>query len=268
MSDPENFAEFMPWTVIAGGSEGVGACLAQRLAEKGVNLMLVARKSGPLEETAQSIRDAHGVEVRTLSLDLGQETAADDLIAACADIEVGGLIYNAGAAHGLKPFLDQPLDGFLSLMRLNVETQVRIAHHFGKTMRERRKGAILFLGSGAGAGGAANIAGYAAAKAYAQTFAEGLWYEMRPFGVKVLCLVLGLTRTPAMARAGFSMDGGEFQADEPDFVAQTGLARLDDGPVYAMDSIRPNIERLSQLSRREVVESLSLSTQGLVSTPA
>lgn len=268
MSANTSFAEFSPWTVIAGGSEGVGACFAERLAQQGVNLVLVARKPGPLEDLAQSIRTAYGVEVRTLSLDLGKSDAADALAKACDDIEVGGLIYNAGAAHGLAPLLDQPLDYILSLMRLNVETQVRIIHHFVKRMRERRSGAILLLGSGAGAGGAANIAGYAAAKAYVHTLAEGLWREMAPHGVKVLCLILGLTRTPAMARAGFSMDSNEFQADEPDNVARAGLERIGDGPIHAMDSIRPNIERLSKLSRREVVESLSLSTEGLVQSPS
>jgi short-subunit dehydrogenase len=228
-----------------------------------VNLVLVARNAERLASTADAVRAAHGVEVRVLQLDLGTPAAADTLLASCADIEVGGLIFNAGAAHGLRPFLDQPIGDFLSLMRLNVETQVRVVHGLARGMRERRSGAIIFLGSGASAGGAASLAGYSAAKAYAQTFAEGLWRELQPYGVKVLCFVLGLTRTPAMARAGFNMDNGEFAVDEPDTVAATGLAQIDNGPVYAMESIRANIERLRTLPRREVVLSLSQSTERL-----
>lgn len=58
-----------PWAVIAGGSEGVGASFARQLADAGLNLVLIARKSGPLEQTAEQVRE-RGVQVRTLSLDL------------------------------------------------------------------------------------------------------------------------------------------------------------------------------------------------------
>ncbi len=263
MLENDDLQDFMPWTVIAGGSEGVGACFARRLAERGINLVLIARKLAALEELGNSLRLEYGVEVRTHSIDLGMPDAAGHVIAHCADIEVGGLIYNAGAAHGLKPFLEQSLDEYMALMRLNTETQVRLIRHFAVGMCERRRGAIISLGSGASAGGTANLAGYSAAKAYAQVLVEGLWHEFSNFDVKVLCLVLGLTRTPAMARAGFSMESDEFQADDPEVVAQVGLSNIGAGPVYAMDSIRPNIERLSRLPRSEVVNSLSESSTAL-----
>jgi NAD(P)-dependent dehydrogenase (short-subunit alcohol dehydrogenase family) len=51
-----------PWAVIAGGSEGVGSAFADSLAQAGIDLVLIARKSGPLEETANKVR-AHGVQV-------------------------------------------------------------------------------------------------------------------------------------------------------------------------------------------------------------
>jgi len=259
-----NLENFGPWTVIAGGSEGVGACFAHRLAAKGVNLVLIARKPGPLEETAEEVRKAHGVEVRTISMDLGRLESADEVARACEGLDVGGLIFNAGSAHGLAKFLDHPLDQFLGLMRLNVETPARLANHFGKKMRERGGGAIIFLGSGAGSGGAANIAGYAAAKAYLTTLSEGLWHEFREDGIKLLCLILGLTRTPAMIRAGMKMDGGEFHADDPDDVARTAFERLNDGPVQEMDSIRAHVESMRSMPRRDVVEQLSRSTAALV----
>lgn len=59
-----------PWAVIAGGSEGIGACIAAELAQAGINLVLIARKTGPLEEVASDLRGRTGVEVRTLGLDL------------------------------------------------------------------------------------------------------------------------------------------------------------------------------------------------------
>ena len=67
-----------PWAVIAGGSEGVGASFAEELSRVGINLVLIARKPGPLEETAAKAR-ANGVEVRTLALDLLTPDAFDQI---------------------------------------------------------------------------------------------------------------------------------------------------------------------------------------------
>ena len=71
MPDPVTYG---PWAVIAGGSEGVGAEFATQLADDGFNLVLLARKEGPLEETAAACRQ-RGVDVRTLSVDLTSPTA-------------------------------------------------------------------------------------------------------------------------------------------------------------------------------------------------
>ena len=62
--------KYGPWAVIAGGSEGIGACIARQLAKSGINLILVARKVEPLETVAASIRSETSVEVRILALDL------------------------------------------------------------------------------------------------------------------------------------------------------------------------------------------------------
>ena len=61
--EAEQFAaKYGPWALIAGASEGTGASFARQLAEKGLNLILVARREGPLEQLALELRSAHGVE--------------------------------------------------------------------------------------------------------------------------------------------------------------------------------------------------------------
>ena len=94
---PSDFADrYGPWAVIAGGSEGVGASFARQLAEHGINLVLVARKPDPLEETATAVR-GRGVEVRTLSLDLLDADMLARVREVTDDVEVGLLVFNAGA---------------------------------------------------------------------------------------------------------------------------------------------------------------------------
>src|SRR5829696_6441972 len=92
-----DLAKYGPWVVIAGGSEGVGSEFARMLAEDGFNLVLIARKRAPLEDTARRCREL-GVEVRALSLDLLEPESVSRVVEATSDIEVGLLIYNAGAS--------------------------------------------------------------------------------------------------------------------------------------------------------------------------
>ena len=220
-----------PWAVILGGSEGVGASFAHQLAEAGFNLVLVARKPDALEATAESVR-ATGVDVRTLSLDLTDARSVPALVDATADLEVGLLICNAGANSYGHRFLDGELEGFQGVIDLNITTPLALAHHYGRLMRDRGRGGIVFVGSLAGYVGAARESIYGAAKAFGRIFAESLWLELRDHGVDVLELVLGVTRTPAMERAGLNFDLPGLNVGEPDDIAREGLAHLADGPVW------------------------------------
>src|SRR5690349_10318737 len=123
--------KYGPWALIAGGSEGVGACFARRLAAAGINLVLLARKAGPLAETAEAVRAGHAVEVRTLALDLTQPDMLERIRSVTDDIEIGSLIYNAGGAEGSQPLVEQSLERALTVMHLNVVGQTTLCHHFG-----------------------------------------------------------------------------------------------------------------------------------------
>ncbi|MFC0452910.1 SDR family NAD(P)-dependent oxidoreductase [Rhodococcus jostii] len=220
-----------PWAVIAGSSEGVGASFAEELGRAGINLVLIARKPGPLEETADKVR-AHGIEVRTLALDLVDPDALDRIRAATDDVEVGLLIFNAGANSYGHEFVSGDLTGFQGVIDLNITSQLHLSHHFGAKMKDRGRGGIVLVGSLAGYLGSEDQSIYAASKAFGRVFAESLWLELAPFGVHVLELVLGVTRTPAMVRAGLNFDLPGMNIAEPEDVAREGLAHIADGPVW------------------------------------
>lgn len=227
-------ARYGQWAVIAGGSEGVGAAFADELGRAGFHLLLVARKPGPLEETATAVRK-HGGEVRTLALDLLADDAVDQIRAATADLEVGLFIFNAGANSYRHEFVTGDLDGFRGVIELNVHRQIELAHLFGARMKDMGRGGIVLLGSLAGYMGSEQQSIYAASKAFGRIFAESLWLELAPHGVDVLQLVLGVTRTPAMERAGLNFDVLGMRVSEPGVVAREGLGHLADGPVWVAD---------------------------------
>jgi short-subunit dehydrogenase len=78
-----------PWAIVAGGSEGIGAAFADQIARRGVHLVLVARRPEPLELTAERLRRAHGVEVRTVAADLAGPAALDEISAIAAGAPIG-----------------------------------------------------------------------------------------------------------------------------------------------------------------------------------
>lgn len=241
-----------PWAVIAGGSEGTGAAFADQLAADGFHLVLIARKPGPLEETAEAAR-RHGVEVRTLALDLTDAASIEAIAAATADIEVGLLVYNAGANTAGGPFLDNTLAGVHGVIDLNVTAMLSLVHHFAPAMKERRRGGILLVGSLAGYVGTSTESIYGGAKAFSRIFAEGLWSELREHDVHVLELVLGLTRTPAMERAGLNFDIPGLHVGVPAEVVREGLAHLADGPVHVVSGNEAVVEMRTTTSRERLI---------------
>ena len=89
MSVSAFFDRYGPWAVVAGASEGIGASFSKKLAARGLNLVLVARRAGPLEALASELRATHGVEVRVQPLDLGSRDVASGLGQATGGLDVG-----------------------------------------------------------------------------------------------------------------------------------------------------------------------------------
>jgi short-subunit dehydrogenase len=243
-----------PWALIAGGSEGMAVHFAHSLAAAGINVVLVARKPEPLEALAREVREAYPVQVRTLSLDLTAPDMLERIRAVTDDVEVGLLIYNAGDAGGVKPFLEHTLDTAMKAIQLNVLGTTKLAHHFGSKMAARGRGGIMLLGSMAGNAGTPRLATYCGAKAYEQLFAEALWGELKPLGVDVLIQVLGATDTPARTRAG-TQDIEGFPVQTAEEVARQALDELaDGGPVIMPPPLKDMFYQLSGMPRRQAAE--------------
>jgi short-subunit dehydrogenase len=229
-----SFAErYGPWAVVAGASEGTGRAFARKIAANGVPCILVARREAPLAVLAAEIRSESGIVCATAAIDLTAPNAPDQIFAAAGDREIGLFVSNAGADTNGARFLERDIDIWLDHVRLNVITTMSCCHYFGKLMRERRKGGLLLVNSGACYGGASFMSAYSASKAFVLNFGESLWAELRPHGVDVLNLVLGRTDTPAfrklLAEKGQPVPPG---LASPDDVAEVGLARLPEGPIH------------------------------------
>jgi short-subunit dehydrogenase len=242
-----------PWALIVGGSEGIGDHLARKLGAAGINIVMVARKSGPLAETSQRVRNECGVEVRTLQLDISRDDMLDRIREVTEGLDVGLLIHNVGGGQGFGPFVDCRLEEVMSAVLTNPVAITRLAHHFGKAMAERGRGGILMIGSMAGNAGSYFLATYSAAKAYNQILMEALWAELQPRGVDVLAFPIGAADTPSRARSG-TADADEMPVAKPEDVAQEALNQLPHGPVYVSPQNIEYFKALSSMPRREAAE--------------
>lgn len=246
--------KYGPWAVIAGASEGTGKSFAQQLAASGINCVLIARREELLNTLATEIREDFGVECLTLAIDLSSEQACERIIETVGSREVGLYISNAGAdPHGAK-FLEKDAATWHTFINRNIVTNMHCCHHFAAAMRERGRGGILLVGSGACYGGGSFLAIYTACKAFDLCFAESLWAELRTSGVDVLYLVLSMTDTPALHQ--LLHDKGQAIPEglaSPDAVAREGLSRLSKGPVhnYGQDDTAKGFGPSSPQERRE-----------------
>jgi uncharacterized protein len=245
-----------PWALIVGGSEGIGAAFARKLAGDGFKLVLVARKPEPLEDLADELRET-GAEVRTVSADLSKPDVLDRVREATDDVEVGLLIYNAGANNTRGLFVELPEEVTQSVIAINVLGQANFSRHYGAAMYERGRGGIVLCGSIGGYLGSGTLAAYCASKAFSRIFTEALWAESVPFGVDVLHLNVGYTATPAMQRLGMDTTN----AEPPENVAQQALDNITNGPIWIVNT-KGNIERVRAISavddRADVVRANSI----------
>jgi short-subunit dehydrogenase len=249
-----------PWALIIGGSEGVGAACARKLAADGFKLILVARKPEPLEELAVEL-GASGAEVRIVSTDMSKPDAIDQVRRATDDVDVGLLFYNAGANNTRGAFVELDPAVYRSVIGVNVIGQTECARHYGGLMRERGRGGIVLTGSLAGFMGAPTLASYCAAKSFSRIFTEALWIESKPFGIDVLHLVIGFTATPAMERLGYDLTA----AQAPEDVAQEGLDNIANGPVWIVggeQNVQRAIDRSGVKGRGEAIAKFATPGRG------
>ena len=145
--------KYGPWALVAGASDGVGAAFAAGLAERGVNIVLLARRQAVLDQVAAGIRSRASVQTRTLAIDLAEPGAASAIAAATTDLEIGFLVYCAGADPNFKPFLANSIEAAEAIVQRNCMVPMQLCHHFARAMVERGRGGIVIFGSGAGLAG-------------------------------------------------------------------------------------------------------------------
>jgi short-subunit dehydrogenase len=190
-----------PTVLITGASTGIGAVYAERFAQRGHDLVLVARDLQRLETLAAKLRSEHRVAIDVLQADLTQlsdlhtvETRLRD------DARIGILVNNAGN------FIEQSTDKVANLVALNTTALVRLASAIAPRLAKAGDGAIINIGSVVGLAPEFGMSVYGATKAFVLFLSQGLSLELSPLGVYVQAVLPAATRTEIWDRAGIDIN--------------------------------------------------------------
>lgn len=183
--------------LITGASAGIGAALARTYAAEGWDLILTARREGPLVTLAEALSAAHGVVATVLPEDLSDPAAPERLIAAVTarGLTVDGLVNNAGFSR-VTGFLDTDLAAHRAMIQVMLTGPVELSRLLLPGMVERRFGRVLNVASLAGqmpATGGDTL--YGPIKSFLIKASQGLYLETLGTGVHVTVLNPGYTLT-------------------------------------------------------------------------
>ncbi len=185
--------------LITGASSGIGEEFARRLAERGYDLILVARRKDRLEALAREL------PTKATPIEADLATEADKLPAKVKRrrLQVDLLVNNAG--FGLRGrFLELAPKREAEMVRVNCEAIVTLTHAFLPAMVERGSGGIITVASTAGMQPLPYETTYGASKAFAISFMEALWMELQGTGVRCLVVNPGPVKTEWQEVAGYN----------------------------------------------------------------
>jgi short-subunit dehydrogenase len=223
--------QYGPVAVVTGASSGIGYAFAEELAERGLDLVVTARRLDRLEELAGRLSREHGVTVTPYQCDLADPGAPAQLAAFTAGTDVGLLISNAGFGLHRAPHEAHDAAVLTELLMVNCNAPMALANLFIPRLRARGAGGIIFTSSVEGSLGGPYSAAYSASKSMVTTLGAALWGELTGSGVDVLTLCPGKTVSEAAVKQGFdpSINDDATPARE---VAAAALDRITDGPSW------------------------------------
>ena len=228
------------WAVVTGASSGLGALFAEKLAQRGLPLLLAGRDEARLTEVRQRVRRlAPGIDVELVVGDLGSQAGVEALVAVLNGRVIDVLVNNAGfGTYGRLPDVDRDRDH--DLIAVNVDALVRLTHEVLPGMLARGHGRILNVASTIAFQPAPYQATYGASKAFVLSFSQALWAETRGSGVTVTALCPGPTRTGFVDAldADVSSTAIYQKLASPEPVVAEGLRALDRGRPVVVPGLR------------------------------
>ncbi len=182
--------KYGPWALVTGASSGIGRELCERLAEMGLNVILSGRNKQTLLPFSDRLEDQFNIITEVIEADISSIPQVHKLAEETKNIPIGLFVASAGFGTSGQ-FKNAKLEDEIDMVKVNMLSLMMLTHHFARKFAEQKKGGIILMSSIVGFQGTPNAANYGATKAYVQSLGEGLYHELKPYGVDVLAAAPG-----------------------------------------------------------------------------
>lgn len=224
--------------VVTGASAGLGKIYADRLARRGHDLLLVARRGDLLEEVATALRTRYGVKVQTLAADLAAAGDLERVVKAVATDPSITLVVNNAGVSTLAPVAQTTAAQLQSMLDVNINALAHLSHAALAAFKARNSGTLVNIGSVLGFHTLPISSIYSGTKAFVVAFTRGLQDEVAGTGVKVQLVLPAATATDIWELSGVPMSAlaeGTIMAVEN--CVDAALAGLDLGEPITLPSV-------------------------------
>lgn len=250
--------------LITGASTGIGAIYADRLAQRGHDLILVARNAERLAAVASRISDSSGRKVKVVQADLGNQAElaqVENILRSDASITV--LVNNAGFG-AVTPLLNSDVDRMEEMIDVNVTALTRLTYAAVPGFVARGGGAVINIASVVAIGPEILNGVYGASKAFVLALTQSLQHELGSQGIRVQAVLPGATATEFWDIAGLAhsnlREGSVMRAED---MVDAALAGFDQGEVITIPPLQDGDEWSSyEATRRDLTQRLSHARPG------
>lgn len=182
----------LPYALIAGGSKGIGYSIAEALAKRNYNLILIARNEDTLIAAKNKLEAAYPIHVEILVKDLAFENTAAEIAKWCTDSNIHlKMLCNVAGLGGEHDYLSLPLDSLRYMVRLNLESVMALTLTLLPLLEKNAPSYVLNVASMAGFAPIPIKNLYAATKSAVVSFSYSLRYQLKEKNISVSCLAPG-----------------------------------------------------------------------------
>lgn len=221
--------------LITGASSGIGAVYADRLAARGYDLVLIARRESRLQTLAAQLRERYSVAVEILVADLTEDAgirAVEEVLQSNAAIDT--LVNNAGTAQ-MAPFLAGDIAQHQTINTLNTTALMRLTYAILPRLAHNNRGTLINIASVLSLHARAGSALYSATKAWVLNFTRGLQEEFAESEIRIQAVLPAATATEIWEISGVSMnDLPEGSVMTTDNMVDAALSGLDQGELITI----------------------------------
>jgi short-subunit dehydrogenase len=227
-----------PVALVTGASAGIGAVYAERLAQRGYDLVLVARRADRLRALSGRLTAAHGTNVTIVEADLTRDADVTRVEQAIRDNPAITLLVNNAGNSTLAPVAETSEQDAAAMVALNVTALTRLTHAILPALLARNEGAIINVASVLSFHALPISAIYSGTKGYVMNFSRGLQQELAGTGVRLQLVMPASTATELWDLAGVPLASlNQANLMSAADLVDAALAGFDKGELFTLPSV-------------------------------